>query len=435
MQRPFHLEIEPGEETTAAAGAEALVAAEKLPEKEMLAAFRRALRLDPSDPDYRFILGSTLARLGRHAEAVSALREALLFQPGDATYRRALGAALWRLGRHAEAVDAFQQVLSETPRDVDALNGLGLALLSLGDVRRAEDALGRAHALARERPDLRSNHAASLWAAGRTAQAERQFRLAVEASPAHVPYRLNLGYALLGLGRPAEAVACLREALRHAPEDASLRFDLGDACFAAGDAGAAEEAWEQGALLDPALAATRTGSREALQALALQRLRSELEAERRRGRLGGLGARLFGGIDELREGTARALGRLGSSAPSRLARLAVLAVVALALRAVLLVTPHYLVHFQLRDDVVRACRTATKDDSLVHERVMSAVRERGREPYVDAAAIVIEMQGRLRRVEFTYDVPVEVIPGWRPAVRFRVRVEEPVLVAPDPLFL
>lgn len=435
MHAAFHLEIEAGDEVAAAAGALALVAAEKLPEKETLAAFRRALRLDPSEPDYRYILGSALMRLGRHAEAVTALREAVAFQPGHAIYRRTLGAALWRLGRHAEAVDVFQQVLSEAPRDVDALNGLGLALLDLGDVRRAENALGRAHALARRRPDLRSNHAAALWAAGRAVQAERQFRLAVEASPAHVPFRRNLGYALLGLGRPAEAVERFREALRHAPEDASLFFDLGDACFTAGHADAAEQAWEQGALLDPALAALRTGSREARQALALERLRGELEAERTRSREGGLGAGLLRRIDALRERVARAPGRLGHSVPSRLGAVALFALVVLGLRAAFVVTPHYVAHFQLRDDVAQACRTATKDDSLVRERVMGAVHERGRGPFVDAAAIMINTRGRLRRVELAYTVPVEVLPGWRPALRFHIRVEELVLAEPDPVFL
>lgn len=60
----------------------------------MLAAFRRALQIDPSDPDYHYILGSACLRLGRATEAVAAFREALSLQPADATYRRALGAAL-----------------------------------------------------------------------------------------------------------------------------------------------------------------------------------------------------------------------------------------------------------------------------------------------------------------------------------------------------
>lgn len=434
MDRPFHLEIEAGDDAAAAAGAEALVAAGQLPDKEMLAAFRRALQLDPADPDYHYILGSALMRLGRHGEAVTAFREALTLQPGDATYRRALGAALWRVGRHAEAGDAFQQVLHQQPRDVDALNGLGLAQLRLGDLRRALDALGRAHSLDRERPDVRSNYAAALWSSGKTAQAERHFRLAVEKSPAYLPFQLNLGHALVGLGRPVEAALRFREALRYAPEDARVLFDLGDACFAAGRADEAEAAWERGALLDPALAARRTGSHEARRTLAMQRLKDELAEEKGRLGSGGPAAALLGAVDAVGESVRDAVkGRGGLS--RRLASLAVAGLVLLGLRASLVVVPHYVAHLQLRDEVARACRTATKDDSVVHERVMSAVREHGREPFVLPSAIQIERNGRLRRVEFSYVVPLEILPGWRPSVRFRVRVEESVLVAPDPVFL
>lgn len=435
MQRPFQLEIEAAEDAAAAAGAEALVAAERLPDKEMLAAFRRALQLDPADPDYHYILGNALMRLGRHGEAVAAFREALTFQPGDATYRRALGAALWRVGRHAESADIFQQVLREQPRDVDVLNGLGLAHLKLGDLRRALDALGRAHALARDRPDVRSNYAAALWSSGKTTQAERHFRMAVEKSPAYVPFQLNLGHALVGLGRAADAVDRFREALRYAPADAAVLFDLGDACFAAGRPDDAEEAWDQGALLDPALAATRTGSREARRNLAMQRLRSEMAAEKGRARRGSVGGAFLAAVDAVREGVRDAVERRVGGLKRRLAGVGVVLLVLLGLRAGLVIAPHYVAHLQLRDDVARASRTPTKDDSLVHERIMSAVRERGRESFVIPQAIQIELSGRMRRVEFSYDVPLELLPGWRPRLRFRVRVEEPVMIAPDPIFL
>ena len=426
----FLLELKGAEDATAAAGAEALVAAEELPQKELLAAFRRTVHREPNDPDYYYILGSAFLRLGRHDDAVAALREALSFHPGDATYRRALGAALWRLRRFAESADAFREALRERPLDVEALNGLGLAHLKLGELRQAVDALGRAHAFDRTRADVRSNYAAALWSSGKRAQAERHFHQAVKVSPAHVPFRINLGRALLGLGRAREAVERFREALHYAPEDAGLLFDLGDACLAAGQASEAEEAWDRGALLNPALGASRTGSREARRALALERLRSEIEAEK--GRAGG----------GWRQSVALAAAALrdpawpfGARLPQRLVGFGLLAAFVFALRLGFAVLPHYLAHFQLRDDVARASRTATSDDSLVRERIMSAVRAHGRAPYISPEAVRIERNGRLRLVELVYEVPVELLPGWRRSVRFRIFVEEPVLLSPDPIFL
>ncbi len=424
----FRLEVDAGEDQSAAAGAEALAASGELPAKEMLAAFRRAVHLEPTDPDYHYILGTALMRLGRHSEAVTALREALSFQPDDTTYRRTLGTALWRHGRFAEAADAYQHVLRTTPRDIEALNGLSLAQFKLGDLRRAEESLSRAHATDRSRADVRSNYAVVLWAAGRREPAERHFQKAVETSPAYVPFRLNHGYALLGLGRPAEAVQRFREALHYAPEDAGVLFDLGDACFAAGNAAEAEEAWDRGALLDPPLAASRTGSRESRRALAQERLREEMAAERVRS--SPVGAALAAS-DHLRE----SIERWRVWTPRGLGRLALFGVGLLALRALFVVAPHYIANFSLRDDVARAARTASKDDSLVHERVMSAVREHGRDPYVRPESVHVEYNGRLRRIELLYAVPVDLLPGFRRSLSFRIRVEEPVLIAPDTTFL
>jgi hypothetical protein len=222
-------------------------------------------------------------------------------------------------------------------------------------------------------------------------------------------------------------------ALNYAPVVAGILLDLGDASFAAGQVEAAEDAWERGALIDPALAASRTGSREARREMALERLKSEIASERRAHRAEGAVGVLLAASDAVREWLSGLV--VGRTLRQRLGSAAVLAFLVLAVRALFVFTPHYVANLKLRDDVARACRTASKDDTLVHERVMSAVHEHGRDAWVKPEAVQIEMNGRLRRIEIRYAVPIDILPGWSHPVRFAIRVEEPVLVAPDPTFI
>ena len=97
----FRLLLDPAEDTpeqqSAGVTALALRNSRASDDKEFLAAFRRAVHLEPNDPDYHYILGDALSRLERHREALPALREAVLMSPSDAAYHYALGVVLWNL--------------------------------------------------------------------------------------------------------------------------------------------------------------------------------------------------------------------------------------------------------------------------------------------------------------------------------------------------
>ncbi len=76
--------------------------------REALAAFARAARIDPDEPDYHFILGEALLAAGRVGEAVASLREAVALHPRGATYHLALGRALTARHRFAEAIESLR---------------------------------------------------------------------------------------------------------------------------------------------------------------------------------------------------------------------------------------------------------------------------------------------------------------------------------------
>lgn len=80
---------------------------------EAVAAYREALRLEPTDAEAASRLGLALHYgFGRPAEAEPFLREAVRGCPDQATYRVELALALNALARHAEAAAEFQQALA-----------------------------------------------------------------------------------------------------------------------------------------------------------------------------------------------------------------------------------------------------------------------------------------------------------------------------------
>ena len=431
MAIPFVLEIESGTGAAAAPGAEALASTAELPEKEALQAFRRAVNLDPGDPDYFYIFGSALAQLGRHKEAIAAYRDALRLSASDPSYHRALAISLWQLALYDEAAASFQRALEALPDDADAQNGLALSLLRLGQAKEAVALLRRALRGDRSRADLQANLGVALWLQGSQKDGERSMRDAVRASPAYAPYRRNLGLALVATGRQAEAAECFREILRRHPEDACAFMDLGDALYALGRNQEAATAYEEGSLLDPALAAAREGSREARQAILVERTLSELREEK--GAPPSLGHLFWGGVFSAERALGGTPRRPGGFRGRGVESIVLFTLLALAGRASWVLLPPYVTLHRFRDDVKQVARAPVRDDAIVLDRLAHAAREHGLGDYLRDQDFQIEVHGQWRRVKCRYRIPVVFAPGVATALRFEIDVEEPFLVEPDPI--
>ena len=79
--------------------------------EEALAAYRRALELDPGLADAHLNLGRLLHEQGSTLEAEHCYRQALTARPGDATAAYNLGVALQDLGRLEAAAEAYENAL------------------------------------------------------------------------------------------------------------------------------------------------------------------------------------------------------------------------------------------------------------------------------------------------------------------------------------
>jgi protein O-GlcNAc transferase len=191
---------------------------------QAMAAYRRALAIQPDHIDARFNLANLLRIDERLDEAVSEYRALLTIRPDDLEACNNLGSTLVRQRRHAEAIEAFRQALRARPTYAGAWSNLGKALEDSG---KTDDAIDAYHRAIQYRPDFADAHF-NLGNALRSKDdldgAIGQYRLAAGFRPNHAATWNNLGNALKDGGRLDEAISCYRQA-----------WDLGADARAAGN--------------------------------------------------------------------------------------------------------------------------------------------------------------------------------------------------------
>ena len=160
------------------AARESSPAVQDSPREEHIEGLRRAVALDPHDPELHRNLGVLLQRAGRNEAAARAFNDALTRDPADLQSCLALGNCLVALGGHALARDAYEKWLALNDQNAEVMRVLASSLLRMGE---ADAALEWAHK-----------------------------SLAVEANPATA---MEIGSALIQLRRLEEGLARCREAL------------------------------------------------------------------------------------------------------------------------------------------------------------------------------------------------------------------------------
>jgi tetratricopeptide (TPR) repeat protein len=220
------------------------VVAERRGKRSALDYFQKAVKADPSDPDYRFNLGVALFKAGDTAAASRQLREALTLRPGDAETRSLLDSIVSGAVRTGAAKVPLERIKSNY--DESSYQQLALEIQKATEARLAKT-------------DPRT-HAAFLVSRGRElldqgfkAEAEKEFREAAQLDPANPGAHAGLARALESSDDPA-ARAAAQSSLRLQPTAEALlvlaRLDL-----RANQAQAARENVERALALEPANAA------------------------------------------------------------------------------------------------------------------------------------------------------------------------------------
>jgi len=105
------------------------------------------------------------------------------------------------------------------------------------------------------------------------------------------------------------------------------------------------------------------------------------------------------------------------------------------------IAPPYVTFWRLHDEVRlvarrHAARTDQEGDTPeLRVALQEAVRNRKLEPYLSGRDFEVEANAVVLRIRCRYSVDVQLLPGHRHTLRFRLQVEEPVLPKPDPKFI
>lgn len=212
--------------------AHAYVGLKRLP--EALAAFERAARLDPADPDLQLGAGNCLAMMGRAAAAEAAFRRLVGKHPRYVLGWFNLGKVLDDQRQHEESCRLYQHVTQLAPHFAEAYANLGAVLNRLERFEEAEQAF---RACLDRNPGFapaRVNLAVALNHLRQHAEAESLCRQALARDPRQRGARAMLGKALAGQGRWIEAVRSFEEALTDDPANPELLGYCGDALARAG---------------------------------------------------------------------------------------------------------------------------------------------------------------------------------------------------------
>ena len=191
-----------------------LLGEEKL--EEAIAAYRRAIELNPDLSWSHHNLGEALAKLGQLDEAIAAYHRAIELNPDFSWSYHHLGDALDRQQQWEEAVVAFRRAIELNPQHFGSYCGLGQGLLNLGQLDEAAVAYRRASEL----------EPAADWIQYRLREVLQQrtqldleraidtFRHALEQNPKSDECYYNLGEALAAYGNATEASLCYYKAFK-----------------------------------------------------------------------------------------------------------------------------------------------------------------------------------------------------------------------------
>ena len=175
-----------------------------------VAGYRRALALNPDDPDTYNNMGNALAALGKPENAVAAFRRALALQPGNAVAHNNLGNVQRSMGLWDEAEASFRKAADTSARICRRVRQSGQSSPRQGRFAcAAENCYRRALTLAPRDTAAHCGLGLTLWQLGRHDEALASYQTVLAIDPDHPETLVNLGIARAEDGALEEAEALL----------------------------------------------------------------------------------------------------------------------------------------------------------------------------------------------------------------------------------
>jgi tetratricopeptide (TPR) repeat protein len=173
-------------------------------QEQAVAAFDRALQLDPDHQKSLFNSSRVLLEMGHPQEALERVEQALGREPMSNEGLRLLGRARYQVGELDAAIEAYQKALTVDERDVWSMNNLALIYL---DQNRSEEAippLARAVELRGNAPVFQNNLGMALERSGYPTAAAKAYETAIALDSTYQKASVGLGRVTGGGQTPEE---------------------------------------------------------------------------------------------------------------------------------------------------------------------------------------------------------------------------------------
>ncbi|MGN6085443.1 tetratricopeptide repeat protein [Trinickia sp.] len=190
---------------------------------DAVAAYRRAVELEPDYAQAHNNLGNALRETGDALAALASCARALELKPGYAEAYNNLGNALKEMGELDAAIAAYGKAIGAAPGFAEAHLNLGIALQARGHGDAALECLRETITLAPQLAVAHDKLASVLMHCGDIHGAIEAYRRVTELTPESAQAHNTLGNALNGAARVLEAVPCYERAI-------ALEPDFADAC-------------------------------------------------------------------------------------------------------------------------------------------------------------------------------------------------------------
>ncbi len=235
------------------------------PEAEKI--YRRALELQPDQPDALHLLGVLAIQAGRHQVATELIGRAVRLNEANPGYHANLALALQHQGRLDEALANFDRALALKPDYAEAVHHRGRVLQQLGRFDDALDSYQRAVALSPRLAEAWLNRGNACATLGRQEEALTAYQRALDVDPDLAGAWVGRGNVLCGLERHDEALGCYATALARDPTLASAWLGRGNALSAQKRLDDALAAYDSAVALDPDMAGAWLGRGNVLREL------------------------------------------------------------------------------------------------------------------------------------------------------------------------
>ena len=227
--------------------------------------FRIAAKLYPNQKQYKYNVGLTLARLGRHDEASAVFQRVVGLEEGEELRRifieeheankvRELyndGCAAMESRSLTSAIELFKAALELETDMADAHVNLGVCYRMRGDKRNQIHHFEEAVRLRPDLPNIRYNLGIAYSDSGIYRRAIGEFRQAVELSPHLRDARFSLGTALCRTGNYSDAAAEFEKCLELSPDWFEAHLNLGTCYLKTGGVDGAIDKFREAVRLRP----------------------------------------------------------------------------------------------------------------------------------------------------------------------------------------